>query len=149
MLVYPSTPKPNRISPVMTASYKGSRSEFRDGNTQNVRTQFLPIGQTMTLEYQAIQPDNLRAIWYFWDLVGGMYGDAFLLPNSIFYHPDEIVKRIANTSNAYWRFNQESLSMEVVVSQQDREIIVDGELIMVLKGCGIYNVNVELKGAIA
>lgn len=149
MLIYPSDPKPNKITPATTAPYKGFRSEFRDGNMQNIRTQFVATGQTITLEYQAISKDSLIAVWDFWDLAGGMYGDSFLLTNSLFYHPTEVIGKIANTFNTFWRFNQESLSMDVVVSHSEQTIAILGMPTIVLPGCGIYNLNIELKSAIA
>jgi hypothetical protein len=149
VLIYPSEPKPNRINPVTTAPYKGSRSEFRDGNTQNVRTQFVSTGQTITLEYQAVTKTALTTVWDFWDLVGGMYGQSFLLTDSLFYHPTEVVARIVNPSSTYWRFNQEQLSVEVVVSSPEQVIRIPGKEDIVSPGCGIYNVNVELKSVIA
>jgi len=148
-LIYPSDPKPNRINPVTTAPYKGSRSEFRDGNTQNVRTQFVSTGQTITLEYQAVTKSAIGAVWNFWDLAGGMYGQSFLLTDSLFYHPTEVVARIVNPFSTYWRFNQEQLSVEVVVSSPEQVIRIPGREDIVFPGCGIYNVGVELRSVIA
>ena len=149
VLIYPSEPKPNRINPVTTALYKGSRSEFRDGNTQNVRTQFVSTGQTITLEYQAVTKSAIGSVWDFWDLAGGMYGDAFLLTDSLFYHPTEVVARIVNPFSTFWRFNQEQLSIEVVVSSQGQIIRIPGREDVISPGCGIYNCSVELKSVIA
>lgn len=149
MQIYPDRPKPNRITPISTAPYKGFRAEFRDGNTQNIRTQFVVTGQAITLEYQAIQPDDLNEIWSFWDLVGGKYGTSFVLPAAIFYHPTAVIGRIARDTNTYWRFEDEQLSMSCEVCSQEKTIIVEGQPTVVLPDCGIYSVNINLKGAIA
>ena len=101
------------------------------------------------MEYQAFDQDELVAVWNFWDLAGGMYGEAFLLTDTLFYHPVQVVAKIVNPFSTFWRFNQEELSSDVTVSHQEQTVKILGIPRIVSPGCGIYNLSVELKSAIA
>ncbi len=147
-LVYPSDPIPNTITPLGTAPFKGFESSFRDGNLQTIRTQFVATNQTLTINYQAFSKDAFVGVWKFWNLVGGKYGSSFLLSGELFRHPVEVINLVAPRFSTFWKFNQESLSAEVIVSRKEQVLKILGQPEKVIPGCGIYNLNVEIKSVI-